>query len=100
MLYDPDLQKGVRKKTLPSPQYVDFPKSSNYKEVVKRGREIFFPKEENDPSCYYLASTTGIPFHVDDPEDWSLGEFLSEHGFQPSKVRFYIVFKGTSRRKV
>ena len=93
MLYDPDLQKGVRKKTLPSPQYVDFPKSSNYEEVVKWGREI-------DPSCYYLASTTGIPFHVDDPENWSLGEFLSEHGFQPSKVRFYIVFKGTSRRKV
>ena len=99
-MYDPDLQKGVRKKTLPSPQYVDFPRSSNYEEVIKRGKGIFFPKGVNDTSQYYFASTSGIPFHVDDPEDWSLGEFLNEHGYQPSKTRFYIVFKGTSRRKV
>ena len=95
-LYDPDLQKGVRKKTLSSPQYVDFPKSSNYEEVIKRGKEVFFPKEVNDMSQYYLASTSGIPFHVDNPEDWSLGEFPTEHGFQPSKTRFYLVYKDTN----
>ena len=50
------------------------------------------------------ANTTSHPQvasrFVDDPEDWSLGEFLNEHGYQPSKTRFYIVFKGTSRHKV
>ena len=92
-MYEPDLQRGVKKKTIPSPRVVDFAKSALYEEVLQQAKDIFFREDEHDLGDYCLAGPSGVPFQVDDPTDWVLYEFLKQHGFQPSKLCLYIMYK-------
>lgn len=80
----------MKKTTLPPPRMVDFPKSSHYKDIINKGRSIFFKNESDDPACYSICGPSGVPFEVSDP--WTLEEFLKHHGFQPSKLRLYILY--------
>ena len=42
--------------------------------------------------AYSLATLSGTAFEIN-KENWILGDFLKAHALQPSKVRFYILFK-------
>lgn len=91
-MYDTRSQKGTKRKTLPSPRVIDFDATATYMDVVKRAKESFFPENTDDMNAYSLAGTSGIPFDVDNKENWVIGEFLKEHGYQPSKLRLYIIY--------
>ena len=91
MIYCPKLEKGIKKKGIPPPRIIDLDVCSTYDEVLKQTKQIFFPDSTNDNSYFSLAGTSGLPFEVE--ENWSLGDFLKSHGFQPSKLRLYILSK-------
>ena len=90
-MFNSSLEKGTRKKGLPSPRIIDFDLLSSYDDVLDKAKDIFFPKEANDLNAYSLATSSGVAFDIN-KENWRLGDFLKDHSFQPSKVRFYILF--------
>ena len=67
MVYEPDLQWGVKNKTIPSPRVVDFAKFAVYEEVLQQPKDIFFRENEHDLSDYCLAGPSGVPYQVEDP---------------------------------
>ena len=92
MIYDETQQKGVKKQYLPAPRVVDMLRSSTYLQVLQQGRDIFFSDESEDLLDYSLCGTSGTPFDISNAEEWVLGDFLKTHGYQPSKLRLYILF--------
>ena len=44
MIYDEDLQRGIKKKHLPPPRVVELGKSMNLEEILCEGKNMFFPK--------------------------------------------------------
>ena len=93
MSYDCELERGVRKHNIAPPHVVDLPKSVTYNEIIKKGQEIFFNDCSSDIKDYYLSGTAGIPYDIEDKENWTLSDFMKSHGFVPSKFRLYIVYK-------
>lgn len=91
MVYDYDLERGVKKKNILSPRVIDFSKSSGYSDVIAKGVSVFFPSETDDICNYCLAGPNGIPLEIEDEEEWFLGGFLKDHNFQPSKLKLYIL---------
>ena len=91
MVYSVEEENGIKRKSIPPPRMVDFVKGSTYEEVIQRGRDLFFTSYTNELSNYCLAGPAGVPFHIEDEEEWSLEEFMKEHGFQPSKTRLYVM---------
>ena len=95
MIYVSELDRGVKKKHLPSPRIVDFMRSSNYEDVIKLGKELFFKEETDDLELYCLCGTSGIPFHIEDKDNWNIYDFMKDHGYQPSKFKLYVMLKST-----
>ena len=91
MVFEQELQRGVKKKTIASPRVIDFPKSSCYEDIIRKGKSVFFGDETDDIGCYHLCGPSGVPFDIKCPDDWVLQDFLKEHGFQPSKLRLYVM---------
>ena len=91
MVYNHDLQKGMKKKNISSPRVIDFSRSSQYSDIIAKGISVFFPSESDSVRNYCLAGPNGIPFEIEDEEEWYLGQFLKDHNFQPSKLRLYIL---------
>lgn len=71
---------------------IDFPRGALYEEVLEKKRENFFSDKTEDITAYCLAGSSGVPFDIEDPEDWVLQDFIKEHNFQPSKLRLYVVY--------
>ncbi len=101
-MYDEDQQKGVKKQFIPAPRVVDFDRFSSYSCIIEKGKDIFFNttsssqhESSNNHQSYFLAGTSGVPFDIDDDdlEDWSLQDFMKQHGYVPSKFRLYVVLK-------
>ena len=80
MIYDDVLERGVAKQNIPSPRIVEFQKSSNLSDVITKAKLIFFPDKDIVPEGFALANSHGVPFSVEDRDDWVLSEFLSIHG--------------------
>ena len=78
MIYVSELDKGVKKKHLPSPHIVDF---MSYKDVINLGKEVLFKKETDDVKLYCLCGTLGIPFHIEDNDSWNIYEYIKDHGY-------------------
>ena len=96
MMFNTTSRKGIKRKDLPSPKIVDFDACSSYEDIVMKGKELFFPQESDNFDAYSLAGSSGVPFDIADKENWVLGDFLKEHGFQPSKLRLYILYNPIS----
>ena len=92
MIYNEAQQKGVKKQYLPAPCVVDMQRSSTYLQVLQQGRDIFFSEESENLLDYSLCGTAGTPFDISDVDEWVLGDFLKTHGYQPSKLRLYILY--------
>ena len=71
-----ELDRGVKKKHLPSPRIVDFMRPSNYEDVIKIGKELFFKEETDDLKLYCLCGTSGISFHIEDKDSWNIYDFM------------------------
>ena len=70
-------------------------RSSNYKDVIKIGKELFFKEETDDLKLYCLCGTSGIPFHIEDKASWNIYDFMKDHGNQPSKIKLYVMLKSS-----
>ena len=69
--------------------------SSNYKDVIKRWKELFFKEETDDLKLYCLCGTSGKPFHIEVKDNWNIYEFMKDHGYQPSKFKLSVMLKSS-----
>ena len=97
MIYNEELQRGIKKKTIPPPRIVDFSKAASYSEVIEQAKAVSFSDSKNDNSCFALAGPSGTLYEIQDSENWILQDFMKKHGFQPSKLRLYIVYNSMVR---
>ena len=93
MIFDDELQKGVKKRYIPPPMNVSFPGTATYDDVISSGRENFFPDENTSADTFCLCDSSGTPFKVDNPESWVLSEFVQTTGQPPSKLRLYVMWQ-------
>ena len=66
MIYDEELQKGVKKRFIPPSVNVSFPSTATYDDIIDVGRETFFPDESSSLDTFCLCDSSGIMFKVQD----------------------------------
>ena len=91
MLFDRSVQKGIKRRYIPPPMILTFLSNAFYKEVIQKGVEKFFPHDADSPDLFCLADSSGIPFEVEDKDNWCLSEFVQQSGLPPSKLRLYVM---------
>ena len=74
MIFDEELQKGVKKRFIPAPVTMSLPCSATYDTVIEKGREHFFPDETGSEDIFFLADSSGIPYKIEDKLDWTLSD--------------------------
>ena len=87
-----ELERGVRKHNIAPPRVVDLLKCAAYNDIIKKWQEIFFKDCSSDIKDYYLSGTAGIPYNIEDKDNWTLVDFMKSHGVVPNKLRLYIVY--------
>ena len=65
MIYDRNLQKGVKKIYIPPPTIFSFPSNATYLDVILKGIERFFPEEIQSPDLFCLTDSSGIPYNIE-----------------------------------
>ena len=98
MIYDDELQKGVKKRFIQPPVNVPFPSTATYDDLIKFGRETFFPDESSPLDTFCLCDSSGTMFKVEDRSIWVLSEFVQNSGQPPSKIRLYVTWRPMVRR--
>ena len=93
MIYDVQLERGVKKQFLPPPRIVDFQRKCSYDAIINKGKELFF---NNLDGQYFLGGSSGYLLEVGDTESWDLENYMKSHGLVPSKLRLYVVRKQVS----
>ena len=95
MIYDPDLKRGVKKKDLGStcqnPTRVEVNSDSSMESLFELASSLFFNKLSSTIEEYNLADSSGVEIHVANKDDWTIGSYYQNHGFVPSKHKFYIM---------
>ena len=93
MVYDEDLEKGVKKRYIPPSEIMTFPSSAPYDLVIQKGRETFFPNDTSEADCFCLADSGGVPYVIEEKSDWVLSEFVQKLKQAPSKLRIYLMYR-------
>ena len=94
MIFDENLNKGVRKKCLPdpNPRKISIPRSAPLEMVLSKARELFFEEFDiDDPQALSLCDSSGVLIPAE--SGWSLGDFYNKNGLQPSRYKLYVVLK-------
>ena len=92
MIYDPDLEKGIRKKCLPEPNptKIEVPKHASLSEIFSKARELYFKDDLGDEGfSFKLADSGGTPIHINHPDNWNVGDFYQQNG--PSRYKLYVM---------
>lgn len=92
MAFDPEQQKAVRRRTIPPPSAMRFSGSITYEEILKIGKDHFFPELDCSLESFCLADASGVTYQILDKATWTLSQFLKEIGVAPSKLRLYILY--------
>ncbi len=69
MVYDVIQEKGVKRKNIPSPKMISFPKATTYAELIKQRKETFFPSGPPDLSSCCLVGAAGVPFDINNEDE-------------------------------
>ena len=91
MLFDRNLQRGIKRRYIPPPTIISFLSNASYKEVIQKGVEKFFPDDKDSLEVFCFADSTGIPFEIENTDTWSLSELVQQSGMPPSKLRLYVI---------
>ena len=59
-MFDADQQKAVRKRTIPPSSTMSFNSSLTYDEVLKIGKEIYFPELDCSLESFCLGDASGV----------------------------------------
>ena len=89
MIFDEELQKGVKKRFISAPVTMSLPCNVTYDTLIEKGREHFFPDETGSDETFFLDDSSGIPYKIEDKSDWTLSDFIQNIGQPPSKLRLY-----------
>ena len=95
MVFDSELKRGVRKKSLsePNPQKVEMPRNATYSMVIEKAVELYFEDfkgEDEVTNDYVLCDSSGIVIPVKEQSAWSLGSFYQKNSLQPSRYKLYV----------
>ena len=93
-MYDPYLERGVRKKLLPEPNptRVELPKNASLGTVFDKAKEIYFKDEPVDEDISYrLADSNGVTILIENVDEWTLWEFYQQNGLVPSRHKLYVM---------
>jgi len=90
MKFNTAQQRGTRCKELGPNVGISVAPSSNYQELLEKGKTLFFDSSED--YSYFLADGQGskLPDNLDG-HLWTLMEYMNKHGYHPCKTRFYCV---------
>ena len=92
MVYDDDLERGVRKKYLnePNPQKVELARNATLADVFQKAKQLYFSEIDVDVDSMCLADSAGILIPIQDKESWSLSSFYQKNRLQPSRYKLYV----------
>ena len=65
MVFDADQQKAVRKRTIPPPSAMSFSGSLTYEEVLKIGKESYFPELDCSLKSFCLGDASGVLYQIE-----------------------------------
>ena len=93
MVYDSELNRGVRKKYLPepNPQRVELPRDASLRAVFEKAKHLFFEDFEVELGAMCLADSGGVLLPIEDENNWSLSSFYTKNSLQPSRYKLYVV---------
>ena len=77
-MFDSTKKRGVKRKSIPSPEDVEFPFTATYEDVLEKGKAIFFD-DEIPLSSLVIADSNGCK--IEPGQDWTIGDFYSENGY-------------------
>jgi len=89
-VFDSTKKRGVKRKSIPSPEEVELPLSATYNDVLVQGKSLFFD-DEISLNSLVIADSNGNPIDPGDREQWTIGEFYSENGYKPSRFKLYVM---------
>ena len=93
MVFSDSLQRGIKKKIIPSPLVLSFPFDATYEDVIRKGVEMFFPNTSTDCDIFTLVDSNGIPYHIENKSIWTLSSFIKTTSLPPSKLRLYVMMQ-------
>lgn len=64
MAFDFDQEKAVRRRTIPSPVAMSFNASISFEEILKIGKEKFFPDLDCPLESFCLGDSSGITLPI------------------------------------
>ncbi len=91
MVFDSVKKRGVKRKSIPSPEEVEMPLAASYKDVLEKGRQLFFDGDVSR-NALVLADSNGSVIDPGEEEEWKIGEFYSENGYKPSRFKLYVLY--------
>ena len=93
MLYDSDLQRGIRKKTLPEPNptKVEMQANSTFLDMQQKAKQLYFKEFLTPANELIMADSGGMPILSSIDGNWTIGGFYEHHGFQPSRYKLYFM---------
>ena len=83
--------RGVRSTKIPA-QKLSFTSTSTYNDILMAGKDAFFPDYDPQLNSLHIADSSGKVIKSTG-DDWTLGKYFEENGFQPSRHKLYIMFK-------
>ena len=98
MIFEPNLQKGVKKDWLakPNPRKVELARNSSLQTVFERCKEIYFSSGcavEN----LQLADSSGMIIEVQ-KESWVLETFYNENNYQASRHKLFVMLNSEEQK--
>lgn len=93
MVFSDDEGRGVRSSKIPS-QKISFPPSATLRDILEKGREMFYSELDIPMHFLHLADSSGQIINAEG-DKWTIGKYFEENGYQPSRHKMYIMFKET-----
>ena len=91
MIYNEEEGKGIRNSKIP-PQKFKLFSTATIEDILNMGRKAFFSELDPPLDTLHLANSSGQIIDVNS-ENWTLGKYFDENGYQPSRHKLYIVYK-------
>ena len=91
MIYNEEEGKGIRNSKI-HPQKFKLFSTATMEDILNMGREAFFSELDPPIDTLHLANSSGQIIDADS-ENWTLGKYFEENGYQPSRHKLYIVYR-------
>ena len=94
MIYKEEEGRGIRSSKIRPHKFDLFP-DATLEDILNKGREAFFSELDLPLSTLHLADSFGQMVDINS-DNWTVGKYFEENGYQPSRHKMYIMFKEPS----